>query len=60
MNTKSIEQAKDPDMATSIAAMKRAAKRAGQIAAQTGTSLIRWHDGHVERVSPDAADANYR
>lgn len=50
MNKKAIEQAKDHDMASSINAIRRAAKRASQVAAQTGTSLIVWHDGRIERV----------
>ena len=57
MNSKSIEQAKDTDMASSINAIRRAAKRAGQVAAQTGTSLIVWHDGKIERVTAQPAEA---
>ena len=37
MNPKAIEQAKDSDLASSMNAMRRAAKRARQVAAQTGT-----------------------
>lgn len=61
MNKTSIEQAKDRDIAGSISAIRRAAKRANQVAAQTGTSLIVWHDGQIERVKatvPDAAAIN--
>ena len=56
MNNLPIEQAKDHDMASSIIAMRRAAKRSGQVAAQTGTSLIIWHDGHIERIPAHAID----
>jgi hypothetical protein len=58
MNTKSIENAKDHDMASSITAIRRAAKRAGQVAAQTGTSLIVWRDGQIERVMTTGLDSS--
>jgi len=57
MNSKSIEQAKDTDMASSIIAIRRAAKRAGQLAAQTGTSLIVWKNGKIERVAVQLPEA---
>lgn len=38
----------------SLAAMRRAAQRARQVAQQTGTDLIVERDGQVVRVSPDA------
>jgi len=57
MNSRSIEQAKDTDMASSINAIRRAAKRAGQVAAQTGTSLIVWHNGQIERVTAQLPNA---
>jgi beta-lactamase class A len=48
MNNSLIEQAKDRDLAGSVDAMRRAAIRARQIAAQTGTDLIVWRDGKVQ------------
>ena len=51
MNQKDIEQAMDRDLAGSLHALQRAAKRARQIAAQTGTALIAWRDGRIERVT---------
>ncbi|HBG06244.1 MAG TPA: hypothetical protein DDY22_11940 [Geobacter sp.] len=51
MNQKAIEQAKDPDMASSFTAIRRAAKRARQIAAQTGTVLVVRHGEQVERIT---------
>ena len=54
MNPKDIEQAKDRDLAGSLPALRRAAKRARQIAAQTGTALIVWRDGQIVRI--DVAD----
>jgi hypothetical protein len=64
MNNISIEQAKDRDLAGSVDAMRRAAIRARQIAVQTGTDLIVWRDGKVQRetvtvqeTSPKRTDA---
>jgi DNA-directed RNA polymerase subunit K/omega len=51
MNKIAIENAKDRDMASSFAAIRRAAKRARQIAAQTGTSLIVRHGEQIDRVT---------
>lgn len=51
MNKKSIEQSPDRDMAGSIDAIRRAAKRARQVAAQTGTDLIVWDNGKIIRVT---------
>ena len=50
MNKKAIEQAKDRDLAGSIDAIRRAAKRARQVAAQTGTALIVRHGEQIGRV----------
>lgn len=50
MNQNDIEQAKDRDLAGSIHALRRAAKRARQIAAQTGTALIIWRGEQIERI----------
>jgi predicted ABC-type ATPase len=44
-----LEQAKDPDMAGSADAMRRASIRARHVAAQTGTALIVWRDGKIQR-----------
>ena len=50
MNKNAIEQAKDSDLASSIDAIRRAAKRARQVAAQTGTALIVRHGEQIDRV----------
>ena len=50
MNKNAIEQAKDSDMASSIDAIRRAVKRARQVAAQTGTALIVRHGEQIDRV----------
>jgi hypothetical protein len=49
MNNSPIEQANDIDLVGSVGAMRRAAIRARQIAAQTGTALIVWRDGKICR-----------
>ena len=51
MNQKDIEQAKDRDLAGSLPALQRAAQRARQIAAQTGTALIVWRDDQIVRIA---------
>ena len=57
MNKIAIENAKDRDMASSFVAIRRAAQRARQIAAQTGTSLIVRHGEQIERVTVTDQDA---
>jgi len=39
----------DKDMAGSLAALKRAARRARMIAAQTHTPLVTYKNGHIEK-----------
>lgn len=50
MNQKGIEQANDKDIASSLNALRRAAKRARQVAAQTGTFLVVRHGEQVDRI----------
>ncbi len=57
MNQKAIEQAKDRDLAGSINAIRRAAKRARQVAAQTGTALVVQHGEQIDRVTVTDQDA---
>lgn len=57
MNQNSIEQAKDRDMAGSIHAIRRAAERARQVAAQTGTALVVRHGEQIDRVTVRDEDA---
>ncbi len=51
MNTKSITQSSNPVLAGSLPALRRSAKRAKKIAAQTGTSLIVAQKKTAPRVS---------
>ena len=52
MNPKEIELAKDPDLAGSLQAIRRAAKRAMQVAVSTNTELVVIRDGKCVRVKP--------
>ena len=51
---KSIQEAKDPYLRASVAAMNRAAEAARRIAIQTGTDLIITKNGKLTRISSDA------
>lgn len=50
MTMKNIQEAKDPDLRASTAAMKRAAEAARKTAIQTGTDLIVVKDGRLTRI----------
>jgi hypothetical protein len=52
MNRKQIETAKDPDLAGSWVAIRRAAKRAEQVAASTNTELVVLRNGKCVHVKP--------
>lgn len=54
MNSKPIEQAKTPELALALPALRRARKRAAEIAIATNTALIQVEDGQVVRVRPGA------
>jgi hypothetical protein len=53
MNMKSIDLAQDPDLRSSQTAMQRAARRARELAATTGTAVIVSHNGVIERIVPE-------
>lgn len=55
MNTKAIETAHDPDLRAVPRALARAAQRARELAARTGTHLIIVEQGLVKRVAVAAA-----
>ena len=50
---KNIQEAKDPNLPASVAAMNRAAEAARKIAIQTGTNLIVVKDGLLVRIPPE-------
>lgn len=52
MNGKTIDQAKSADLRGSWPALLRAAQRARELAAQTGTELIVMRNGVLQRIRP--------
>ncbi|MEI6414310.1 MAG: hypothetical protein WCP34_08620 [Pseudomonadota bacterium] len=52
MNTKPIKGANDADLRLSQNALRRAARRARELAAQTGTAIIVSRNGVIERIMP--------
>jgi len=54
MNPKPIEQAKTPELALALPALRRARKRAEELAIATNTALIQVENGQVVRVHPTA------
>jgi len=52
MNTRPIEEAKDRDIRLSQVALQRAAQRAGDLAAATGTALVISRNGVIEHLTP--------
>ena len=58
MNTKTIDQANTADLRGSWAALQRAARRARELAAQTGTELVVSRNGVIERIKPQPDTAS--
>ncbi len=52
MNSRPIESATDTDLRLSTRAMERAAQRAHELAARTGTAIVISRDGVIEHVMP--------
>lgn len=52
MNKQPIEAAKDADLRLSMNAMQRAAQRARELAAQSGTAIVISHQGVVRLIRP--------
>ncbi|MBL8510428.1 MAG: hypothetical protein JNM52_02175 [Betaproteobacteria bacterium] len=52
MNKRPISEAKDPDLPLVGIALERAARRAWEIAAQTGTLVVISRNGVIEYLSP--------
>lgn len=52
MNQQPIETARDPDLRLSLQALQRAAQRAWELAAQTGTAIVVSHGGVIEHIRP--------
>jgi hypothetical protein len=54
MNPKSIDSAKNPDLALALPALRRARTRAEELARTTKTALVQVDNGRVVRVQPSA------
>lgn len=52
MNPKPLDQARSAELRGSWSALQRAAQRARELAAQTGTELIVSSHGVIERIRP--------
>jgi hypothetical protein len=52
VNPKPIEQARDPLFAKGLPALRRARKRAEEIAIRTNTALVQLVEGKIVRVYP--------
>lgn len=57
VNKRPIEQASDPDLRFSHAALQRAAQRARDLAKATGTMIVVSHQGIIEHLVPEPASA---
>ncbi len=56
MNPLPLELSDDPDLRLSFPAMRRAARRAREIARQTNTCIVVGEQGQVLRIPPDELD----
>jgi len=56
MSKRPISEARDPDLRSSVAAMERAARRARELARQTGTLIVISRNGVIEHLDPDAPE----
>lgn len=56
-NERPISEAKSSDLRGSWSALRRAAERAQQIAAQTGTAVVIQRDGRIVHIYPKTPNA---
>lgn len=56
MNPRPLSMADDADLRLSLPAMQRAARRAREIARQTGTCVVVGELGQVKRIPPEELD----
>ena len=56
MNPKPIEQARTPELALALPALRRARRRAEEIARATNTAIVQVDDGRVVRIKPSSSD----
>ena len=52
MNESPIETARDADLRLSLPALRRAAQRARELAARTGTAIVISRGGVMEHITP--------
>lgn len=57
MNNKPIDTARNADLRGSLPALQRAAQRARDLSASTGTELIVSRNGVIERIKPEIRTA---
>lgn len=57
MNPKPVEQADTPELALALPALRRARRRAEELALATNTSIVQVEDGRVVRIKPRSAEA---
>ena len=53
MTSKTLEQKRDPDLVNAEIALKRAAKKAREIAGKAGTSVVFFKDGEIREEKAD-------
>lgn len=58
MIKRSIADARDPDLRGSLPALRRAAKRAREIARNSGTAVVIWRNNRIEYVKPEISREN--
>ena len=56
MNPKPIERARTPELALALPALRRARRRAEEIAIATNTSIVQVEDGRVVRIKPTSTE----
>jgi len=54
MNARPLHEARNPDLRSSLPALQRAARRAWEIAAQTGTAIVVNRNGVIEHIYPQS------
>jgi len=60
MNAKPVAEATNPDLAGSLQALQRAAQRAREVAAQTGTAIVLRRGAGIERLTVASANLSAR
>ena len=56
MNPKPVEEADTPELALALPALRRARRRAEELAIATNTFIVQVEDGRVVRIKPSSAD----